>query len=133
MVEDSLSLKINDKCAQKLLQLSRTINKSIDDLMLEWEVFSMNENFRSITLPAMEKFCRKMTPSKAVKQVIKKEDNQILNLMSPGGGKPKTDTLMATYGVTVKNHSPMSSRPPLIPAQTARNVPRFGKMNSPKV
>jgi len=133
MVEDSLSLKINDNCAQKLLQLSRTINKSIDDLMLEWEVFSMNENFKSITLPAMEKFCRKMTPRKSVKQVAKKEDQHILNHKSPGGGKPKTDTLMATYGVTAKNCSPMSGRPPHILAQTARNVPRFGKINSPKV
>jgi len=132
MVEDSLSLKIDDNCAQKLLQLSRTINKSIDDLMLEWEVFSMNENFKSITLPAMEKFCRKMTPRKSAKQVIKKEEKHILNRKSPGGGKPKTDTLMATYGVTVKNHSPVADRPPLTPAQTTRNVPRFGKMRSPK-
>jgi len=133
MVEDSLSLKINDNCAQKLLQLSRTINKSIDDLVLEWEVFSMNENFKSITLPALEKFCRKMTPRKSEKQVKKKEDEHILKVKSPGGGKPKTDTLMATYGVTVKNRSPVSPRPPLTPALTARNVPRFGKSNNPKV
>jgi len=133
-VEESLSLKINDNCAQKLVQLSRSTNKPIDDLMLEWEVFSMNENFKSITLPAMEKFCRKMTPRKSEKQVAKKKDEHILKLKSPGGGKPKTDTLMATYGVTIKSQNLNSDRPPLTPARKARNVPRFGgNKNSSKV
>jgi len=133
IVEESLSLKIKDNCAQKLLQLSRTINQSIENLMLEWEVFSMNENFKNITLPAMEKFCRKMTPRKSAKPVTSKEDEQVLKLKNPGGGKPKTDTLMATYGVTVKNPSTIFGRPPLTPTQTARNIPRFGSKHSPEL
>jgi len=134
VIEESLLLKIDDSCAQKLLQLSRSINKPIKKLVLEYEVFSMNENFKSITLQAMEKFVRKMTPNKTAKPVKRKAEQQLLKLESPGGGRPKTDTLMATYGVKAKTLTPMQSRRPFkhaTPVRTPHNLPRHGSFATP--
>jgi len=138
VVEDSLSAKINDSCAQKLLDLSNTIGKPIENLVDEYEVFSMNENFKSITIESVNKFVRKMTPRKSMKppktRTGTRAGEQILNRGSPGGGRPKTDTLMATYGVAPKNLSPDIQRPSIKTAlaQTPRSVPLFGNFKTPK-
>jgi len=132
--EESLSLKMDDSCAQKLVQLGRSMNEPLENIMLEYDVFSMNENLKGITLETIEKFVRKMAIKKTTKPVKRKSETQILKRVLPGGGRPKPDTLMATYGVTTKNLSPMRDRLPFkkeTPLRTPSNVPRHDIFQTP--